>query len=177
MSAHIPRLSGEEWQDWANKLLTCHYGPTEYQRVPDNDRGDAGIEGFTLSNGHAYQAYGCEEPLSTSERHAKQRDKMTGRHRQIHQEAVVSTRDARRHHAGWLVRHELHSLPCFENYTPYVIPSEPNRLATSLSLTLKRPVTSTVASQAEASVRLGHMSPHERTVIQLPYHCSIRPGF
>jgi hypothetical protein len=75
--SHIPRLSGEDWQNWANKLLACHYGPTEYQTVPDNDKGDAGIEGFTVSGGHVYQAYGCEEPLSTTERFEKQRDKMT----------------------------------------------------------------------------------------------------
>jgi hypothetical protein len=77
VTAHIPRLSGEEWQNWANKLLTCHYGPTEYQKVPDNDKGDAGIEGFTISDVHAYQAHGCEEPLSTTDRYEKQRDKMT----------------------------------------------------------------------------------------------------
>jgi hypothetical protein len=77
MTTSIPRLSGEEWQRWANRLLTIHYGPTEYQIVPDNDRGDAGIEGFTISNGYAYQAYGCEEPLTTTERYEKQRNKMT----------------------------------------------------------------------------------------------------
>lgn len=74
---HIPRLSGEEWQRWANQLLIRHYGPTEYQRVQDNDKGDAGIEGFTVSGGHAYQAYGCEEPVSTTDRYEKQRAKMT----------------------------------------------------------------------------------------------------
>jgi hypothetical protein len=74
---HIPRLSGEEWQRWANQLLIRHYGPTEYQRVPDNDKGDAGIEGFTVSDGRAYQAYGCEEPVSTTDRYEKQRAKMT----------------------------------------------------------------------------------------------------
>ena len=74
---HIPRLSGEEWQRWANQLLIRHYGPTEYQRVQDNDKGDAGIEGFTVSDGHAYQAYGCEEPVSTTDRYEKQRAKMT----------------------------------------------------------------------------------------------------
>lgn len=77
MTTHIPRLSGEEWQRWASQLLIRHYGPTEYQRVQDNDRGDAGIEGFTVSDGHAYQAYGCEEPLSTTDRYEKQRVKMT----------------------------------------------------------------------------------------------------
>jgi len=77
MSAHIPRLAGEDWQRWANKVLTCHYGPTEYQTVPDNDKGDAGIEGFTVKDGHVYQAYGCEEPLSTKQRYEAQRDKMS----------------------------------------------------------------------------------------------------
>ena len=72
-----PRLCGDDWQTWANQLLTCHYGPTEYQKVPDVDRGDAGIEGFTLSRGHAYQAYGCEEPLAVKARYEKQRDKIT----------------------------------------------------------------------------------------------------
>lgn len=70
-------MSGDEWQNWANQLLSCHYGPTEYQRIPDNDKGDAGLEGFTFTDGHAYQAYGCEEPLSTQERYKKQRNKMT----------------------------------------------------------------------------------------------------
>jgi len=77
VASGIPRLSGEDWQNWANQLLTCHYGPTEYQRVPDNDKGDAGLEGFTFAAGHAYQAYGCEEPLSTQERYKKQRTKMS----------------------------------------------------------------------------------------------------
>jgi hypothetical protein len=78
VTAQIPRLCGEDWQNWANKLLTCHYGPTNYQKVPDNDRGDSGIEGFTISEGHAYQAYGCEgEPLRTADRYEKHRDKVT----------------------------------------------------------------------------------------------------
>lgn len=72
-----PRLSGDEWQRWANQLLARHYGPTEYQKVPDADRGDAGIEGFTLTSGHAYQAYGCVEPLAVKARYEKQRDKIT----------------------------------------------------------------------------------------------------
>lgn len=71
------RLSGTEWEDWANQILSCHYGPTEYQRIPDRDRGDAGLEGFSRSDGHAFQAYGCEEPLGTKERYEKQRIKMT----------------------------------------------------------------------------------------------------
>lgn len=71
-----PRLSGDEWQAWVDKLLQRHYGPSGYQKVPDHDRGDAGIEGFTLG-GIAYQAYGPVEPLTTAERYEKHRTKMT----------------------------------------------------------------------------------------------------
>lgn len=77
MAATVARLQGDEWQEWANQLLSQHYGPTEYQRIPDNQDGDAGLEGFTVTGGHAYQAYGCEEPLSTQQRYEKQRNKMT----------------------------------------------------------------------------------------------------
>ena len=73
-----PRLEGDEWQIWADKLLKLHYGPGEYQSVPDTDRGDAGIEGFTISTGHAYQAYGPEgEPLSVPVRFERHRNKIT----------------------------------------------------------------------------------------------------
>lgn len=77
MTANLTRLSGDEWEAWANRLLSHHYGPTNYQRVPAKDRGDAGIEGFCLSKREAFQCYGCEEPISVEERYKKQRDKMT----------------------------------------------------------------------------------------------------
>jgi hypothetical protein len=71
------RLCGDDWQKWANQLLLRRHGEAEYQRIPDQDRGDAGIEGFTISSGHAYQAYGPEEPLTTAERFKKHQTKMT----------------------------------------------------------------------------------------------------
>ncbi|HMP71321.1 MAG TPA: hypothetical protein PKA76_18375 [Pirellulaceae bacterium] len=77
MAVNKVTLQGTDWQDWANQLLTAHYGPTEYLRVPDKDSGDAGIEGFTVTCGHAYQSYGCEEPIGLRERLKKQQDKMT----------------------------------------------------------------------------------------------------
>lgn len=77
MSASVARLVGTEWEDWANRLLSHHYGPTDYQRVPSKDRGDAGIEGFCISDCLVFQCYGCEEPISVQERYDKQRDKMT----------------------------------------------------------------------------------------------------
>ena len=77
MGTAAARLVGTEWEDWANRLLTHHYGPTDYQRVPSKDRGDAGIEGYSINTRTAFQCYGCEEPIGVSERYQKQRDKMT----------------------------------------------------------------------------------------------------
>jgi hypothetical protein len=84
-------MSGDDWQAWANQLLSCHYGPPDYQTIPDKDRGDAGLEGFCPSAGHAFQAYGCEEPISVQERYVKQRDKMTADiGKFIHNKGVLS---------------------------------------------------------------------------------------
>lgn len=77
MTAGAARLVGDDWEDWANRLLSHHFGPTDYQKVPAKDRGDAGIEGFSVSNREAFQCYGCEEPISVEERYEKQRKKMT----------------------------------------------------------------------------------------------------
>lgn len=77
MTVAIKRLSGKEWQHYANQLLRLHYGQRDYQPVPDRHHGDGGIEGFSISDGCAYQAYGCDEPISVAERYEKQRDKMT----------------------------------------------------------------------------------------------------
>jgi hypothetical protein len=73
----VSRLSGRDWQVFADNLLSIRYGAAEYQRIPDKDQGDAGIEGFTISKGHAYQIYGPVEPLTTKERYKKLRTKMT----------------------------------------------------------------------------------------------------
>jgi len=76
MAVQVTRLSGEQWQEWATQLLCTHYRPTEFVKIADNQRGDAGIEGYSRC-GHAYQCYGCEEPISTDARYEKQRDKLT----------------------------------------------------------------------------------------------------
>lgn len=76
MADASPRLVGEEWQKWANLLLSTHYGPEDYQQVPDNQKGDAGIEGFTRTTGYVFQCYGCE-PATSAEKYKKQRDKIT----------------------------------------------------------------------------------------------------
>lgn len=77
MMADAARLVGDDWEGWANRLLSHYFGPTDYQRVPAKDRGDAGIEGFSVSRREAFQCYGCEEPISVEERYNKQRVKMT----------------------------------------------------------------------------------------------------
>ena len=71
-----PRLWGIEWQEWANKLLQRHYGPGEYQKIPDQVQGDAGIEGFSLS-GDAYQIYGPQNEVSSDEEYNKYRRKIS----------------------------------------------------------------------------------------------------
>ena len=76
MSTQFTSLSGDDWQNWANQLLSRHYGPTEYVKIADNQKGDAGIEGYSRC-GHAYQCYGCEEPTTTEARYEGQRDKIT----------------------------------------------------------------------------------------------------
>lgn len=71
------QLSGDEWQDLCLRVLREHHPAPELVEVPDDDRGDAGLEAFSLS-GCAYQCYAPEgEPLTMAQRYNKQRDKMT----------------------------------------------------------------------------------------------------
>lgn len=71
------QLSGLEWQDLCLRVLHEHHGASELVEVPDDDRGDAGLEAFSMS-GCAYQCYAPEgEPLTAAQRYNKQRDKMT----------------------------------------------------------------------------------------------------
>src|SRR5262245_25188814 len=70
-------LTGDEWQDLCLRVLHEHHGAGELIEVPDDDRGDGGLEAFSL-DGCAYQCYAPEnEPLSAKLRYEKQRDKMT----------------------------------------------------------------------------------------------------
>ena len=39
MSSGVRRLSGEEWQAFADQLLVRRYGPAQYQKVPAKDSG------------------------------------------------------------------------------------------------------------------------------------------
>lgn len=83
ISISMTRLSGfeqlpaDEWQDLCLRVLHEHHPGAELVEVPDDDRGDAGLEAFSMS-GCAYQCYAPEgEPLTMTQRYNKQRDKMT----------------------------------------------------------------------------------------------------
>lgn len=70
-------FSGNDWQNLCVRVLHEHHPGSELVEVPDDDRGDAGLEAFSLS-GCVYQCYAPEgEPLSTQLRYQKQRNKMS----------------------------------------------------------------------------------------------------
>lgn len=66
----------KEWESHANDLLRERYTSAKYIPIPDHDKGDGGIEGFSL-DGHAYQMYCPEGAVQLSTLYEKQRDKMT----------------------------------------------------------------------------------------------------
>ena len=67
--------SGDDWESYCRQLLTQRYG-TSYQPVPDRDRGDFGIDGFT-SDGEVFQCYAAQDPLGDADLRKKQRVKIT----------------------------------------------------------------------------------------------------
>lgn len=67
---------GNDWESWCMQLVRRTYGRDKVQPVPARHKGDLGIEAFT-HDGHAFQCYAVEEPVSTKERYEKQRDKLT----------------------------------------------------------------------------------------------------
>ena len=69
--------SGDDWQEYCERLFNERHAPAGYQRVPDKDRGDLGLEGFSLDGeGCAYQCY-ASEATGVGERYVAQRDKMS----------------------------------------------------------------------------------------------------
>jgi len=75
MSALESHWSGDDWQNYCRQLLTIRYG-VAYQPVPDRDRGDLGIEGFT-SHGEVFQCYAAQDPYNNEDLYRKQRRKIT----------------------------------------------------------------------------------------------------
>lgn len=70
---------GRDWQEYCISLLQRRYATTNphaLQLVPDRHNGDLGLEAFS-HDGHAYQCYAAQEPLTTKQCYEKQRDKLT----------------------------------------------------------------------------------------------------
>lgn len=64
-----------EWEEHCMDLLRIRFGH-ELQEIPSGRKRDYGIEAFTR-DGAIYQCYSPLEPLSTKDRYAAQRDKLT----------------------------------------------------------------------------------------------------
>src|SRR6266481_8250875 len=67
---------GKEWQSFALVLVRQRHGATNVQRVPDADRGDLGLEAFTITDGCLYQCYAPMYSSQMAERTRKIRAKM-----------------------------------------------------------------------------------------------------
>lgn len=66
-----------EWESHAVAMLTHHFGVEKVIPVPDDDKGDAGLDAFTV-NGIGYQCYAPEgEPLAPSKRATLQKGKLS----------------------------------------------------------------------------------------------------
>ncbi len=67
---------GKEWQKYIEELLVLHYGPEDFQRIPDECQGDLGLEAFTRS-GNGIQCYAPQGRLSIKQRYEKHRIKLS----------------------------------------------------------------------------------------------------
>ncbi|MFI1430401.1 hypothetical protein [Streptomyces lydicus] len=82
----------DSWQEWAIRLLRQQYGADNVIKVPDQDRGDLGIECFTRS-GIVYQCYCPENPdLGPRALYDNHRDKITKDIKKFIQNEVELTR-------------------------------------------------------------------------------------
>jgi hypothetical protein len=68
-------MAGGEWQNLCLLALRVHEAG-DLVTVPDQDRGDGGIECYSL-RGRAYQTYSPQGVLAVSQRYERHRDKMT----------------------------------------------------------------------------------------------------
>ena len=67
---------GKEWQKYIEELLVLHYGPEDFQRIPDECQGDLGLEAFTRS-GNGIQCYAPQGRLTIKQRYEKHRIKLS----------------------------------------------------------------------------------------------------
>lgn len=80
--------SGDDWQDHCELLFRELHGAGNFQTVPDTDRGDLGMDGFSVDDlGHCYQCY-ATEASDVGARYEAQRDKMTGDLRKLQRNAI-----------------------------------------------------------------------------------------
>jgi hypothetical protein len=69
---------GREWQDYCTQLLYLHHD-ARYQPIPDQDRGDGGLEGFsTDGTGCGYQCHAPKAHYGIVERRTQQVAKIKG---------------------------------------------------------------------------------------------------
>jgi len=68
-------IDGDEWQEFVLKLLYRRYG-TDLIEVPDQHKGDSGVEAFSL-DGSAFQCYSPEGEHEVAEICSKHKNKIT----------------------------------------------------------------------------------------------------
>lgn len=62
MSSFIDNFSPKEWENFCEVMLRQHFGAKNFYTVPDQDRGDLGIEFFTVT-GIIFQCYYPEQGI------------------------------------------------------------------------------------------------------------------
>ena len=65
-----------EWEQFALRLVQVRHGPHSVQQVPDNVRGDAGIE-FLTTEGYCYQCYAPAQSADTAKAASAMKQKAT----------------------------------------------------------------------------------------------------
>lgn len=101
MASHaVYEWEGREWQDYCEQLLIRRY-PNSYARMPDTDRGDLGLEGYsTDGSACAYQCY-APEARDTGKRAEAQQGKITRDLKKLKDRAT----EVERHLRGITLRH------------------------------------------------------------------------
>ena len=69
-------LNGDTWEKWCDACYRDRYQSEHFIKVPADHKGDAGIEGYTLS-GVVYQCYCPEKDYTVNELHDHLRNKVT----------------------------------------------------------------------------------------------------
>ena len=73
---HFGEFDGNSWEDLCQKCFKHKYADNGYQRIPADDGGDMGIEGFTR-DGLVFQCYCPDQDYPPKDLYEYQRDKIT----------------------------------------------------------------------------------------------------